>query len=451
MVLRDMSARSTEPTTQLQALGLTADETIAYLTVVKLGLCKADEVSRESALHRTQIYQIMPRLVTIGLIQQTLDRPRRYQPTSLQHAITVLKERALIRYKEIARDTDDLIGSLEKLQARVQGTSGQQVRVITGMQNIQREIRKDLASAETEILLIMRGQYLARWRPYIRIALREMKTKHLKARAILEVKKENVSYAKWLSSVFEIRHYEPLHVHLYLVDNRSVAIGLNSQAQTAPEHVSELVTSYPSYVKMIHEFFDVTWKQAVPLNARLEMLRGHSTQSSTQTRILWGRETIHKEVADWHLRATKEISEITTGNGPIRLLRRFEKYMHEAVERNIKWRIICSLTAENLAAVKKLGETAEIRHLDRPIALGIAVLDDSEGIILHIDPDSSDLTSSPTDIALHTTNRPTAATLLRMFDSYWKRSEPIEKAIRRLSIKEAGQKGLKQTTASTRT
>ena len=107
--------------------------------------------------------------------------------------------------------------------------------------------------------------------------------------------------------------------------------------------------------------------------------------------------------------------------------------MLEAHQRNVRWRLMCHVCPENLEAIQKLAEIADIRHTDRPFGLGIAVLDDSESIIHYIDPDSPDLTSSPTDIALHVTDRSVTLSLLQMLDSIWKRSEPVERVTRKLT------------------
>ena len=418
---------------RLQMLGLTANESRAYLAVAKLGLCKVAQVGRETGLHRTEIYHIMPRLIAIGLMEQTLDRPKRYQTSSIRNAITALKESAVKRYADLAQNTDDLIAQLEKLRSRLARQDEEQIRVTVGIQNIQRNFTQMLASAEHEVLLMMRPAYPLRWRSYVRHMLKEISSKNLKARAILEVNKDNTSFAKWLASVCEVRHHEPLHVPLYMVDSRSASIGLTPYTQTDPEHISQLFTNYPAYVKLIRDFFDAIWKQAVPLDARLEMLRGRGLEAASTIRVLWGRTAVYTTFVDWHLKATKRMTGISTTNGPIRMLRRFEKPMSEAHERNVRWRLICRLCPENFAAVQKLRRIADVRHMDRPFGLGIAVLDDSEAIIHYIDPDSAELADSPADIALHITDRSVAHNLLRMLDSMWKHAQPIETAMRKLA------------------
>jgi len=91
-----------------------------------------------------------------------------------------------------------------------------------------------------------------------------------------------------------------------------------------------------------------------------------------------------------------------------------------------------------LAAVRELRRIADIRYVDHPFGLGVAVLDDSEVIIHYIDSVSADLANSPTDIALHITDYSIALDIPRMLDSMWKHAQPIETAMRKLTSAQKG-------------
>lgn len=274
-----MQNRSSNLISRLQTLGLSADEAGAYVTVLSLGLCKVEQISRETGLHRAQVYQMMPRLISIGLIEETVDRPKRYRATALRRAITELREQILSKYRELEQDGHRLIPDLEQIQAKVETVAGRQVRVITGLENMLRDFQLELDAAEEEVLLLLRCRNSTRIHTFMKKNLPMLKSKNLRARAILEVDNDNVGYAKWLSSVLEVRHHHPIHVHMHVVDDRTAALGLTRWTEGPPEQQSEIVTSYPACVKMIREFFEVTWKDAKPLNARLQAIQVHTKDS----------------------------------------------------------------------------------------------------------------------------------------------------------------------------
>ena len=409
---------------RLQILGLTPNEAKAYVTVVRLGTCRVIDIAREARLQRPEVHHIMPRLLSLGLVEETLDRPVRYR-ASVQSGISALSSIALIKYKGIADMINGLVAQLEAVRKKNEERSEGQVRVIVGPDNIRRNFREALESAKSDVWMIG-TKYSPSRRSDTAFALETISKNHLKARNILDVDKDNIHIAKRLASALEVRHYHPLLVQVYGVDNRYVAVGLETATTGHPERVSELVTTYPDYVKMLREFFDATWKQATPLNVRIAMLQGR-VYGEGQTHIVWGREAIFNETADWHLRAKKAITEIATKNGPNRLWAKFEKEILEARARKLKWKIICHVTPENEASVRKLSEIADVRLIDRPFGVGIVLLDDSEAMIHYIDPDSTDLSDSPNDLALVTTDGSIARNFFHMVDYIWKHAKPLRR------------------------
>ena len=124
-----MSA-SSALTGKLQALGLTDNECKAYLTLLRTGPCTAVELSRESHLQRTPIYPLMVGLVSKGLVEQTIDRPKRYRPADVKHSIPELASRLRDQFTEIAKESEQLAGRLESLVPGTRKIRREEVRII---------------------------------------------------------------------------------------------------------------------------------------------------------------------------------------------------------------------------------------------------------------------------------------------------------------------------------
>jgi sugar-specific transcriptional regulator TrmB len=410
---------------RLQTLGLTANEARAYVAVMRLGNCRVIEIAREARLQRPEVYYIMSRLFSLGLVEETLDRPARYRAASVRTGISTLSNIVLMKYKGIADGVEELTAQLEAIRKKTEERDRGQVRIVAGADNIRRDFREALDLAQTE-LWTMTGRSSSLHRSDIKYALGTISKKHLKARSILDIGESNIGLGRRLASTIEVKHYSPITIHVYGIDNKHVAVGLETTTAGDGARASELVTTYPEYVKLLREFFEVTWRQATPLNARVAKLRGHA-YGSGQTRIVWGRESIFKETSNWHLRAKERLTEITTQNGPVRLCAKFEKELQEARARKIEWRILCHMTAENEEAINKLGEMANVRLVDRPFGVGFVLLDDAEAMIHYIEPDSADLSDSPNDLALVTTDVSIAQNFLHMVDSIWKTAKPLKR------------------------
>jgi hypothetical protein len=320
---------------------------------------------------------------------------------------------------------EELTAQLEAIRKKTEERDRGQVCIVAGADNIRRDFREALDSAQSEVWTMNRkGSSLHR--ADIKYVLDTIPKKHLKARGILDIDEANINIARRLASAIEVRHFSPVVIHVYGVDNKYVAVGLEQPMTGDEAKASELVTTYPDYVKLLREFYDTTWKQATPLNARIASLRGRAYREE-QTRIIWGREAIQKETSDWHLRAKKRITEITTQNGPARLCARFEKELLEARVRKLEWRVLCHSTAENEASIRKLAEMANVRLVGRPFGVGFVLLDDAEVMIHYIDPDSADLSDSSSDLAIVTTDHSVAQNFFHMVDSIWKSAKPLKR------------------------
>jgi hypothetical protein len=122
-----------------------------------------------------------------------------------------------------------------------------------GADNIRRDFREALSSAQSEVWTMNRKGSVLR-KGDLKYALETIPKKHLKARSVLEVDESTMNVARRLSTAIEVRHYSPVVIHVYGVDNKYVAVGLETPSAGDEEKASELVTTYPDYVKLLREF-----------------------------------------------------------------------------------------------------------------------------------------------------------------------------------------------------
>ena len=347
---------------KLQRLGLTENEAKAYVAVIRLGSCKVAEIQRITGLHRPEIYRIMPRLVSLKLVEETLDRPKRYRSLDLQGTVTSLVQETTGRAQSILQESGALIADLKKLQTEERRGVEPQMRIVTGADNIRRNFREMLASAKAEIFLMSpKAAMSSASRSDLAYFFRMMKSKNLKVKSILEVDETNYNQAKRIGSASDVRHYSPIMVYMWIVDGQNVAIGLNPTSRDSLNETSALMISYPAYVRTLREFYEATWRQATPLSARIATL---NQPQGSQTHVIWGREEMYKVTDDWPARAKKRILEIATRHGPNRILQRYGKTYADAHRRGVRVRILCSMNKDNKTAVRKLSELCEVRHVD---------------------------------------------------------------------------------------
>src|SRR5213594_1820137 len=81
-----------EATKQLQAVGLTKHEAVAFLNLARLGAATAREVARVSGVNRVQAYRALDSLEARGLVEVTLDRPKRFASRAVDEVFDLLAE-----------------------------------------------------------------------------------------------------------------------------------------------------------------------------------------------------------------------------------------------------------------------------------------------------------------------------------------------------------------------
>jgi len=135
---------------KLQALGLTENECKAYLALLKLGTCTAVQISRESHLQRTEIYPLMAGLVSKGLVEETVDRPKRYRPVNVKHALPRFAVKIRSRVDAIAKESEQLAAELEGLSTRTKQTAQEEIRIIYGPQSARAHLLESIKSTQSE-------------------------------------------------------------------------------------------------------------------------------------------------------------------------------------------------------------------------------------------------------------------------------------------------------------
>jgi sugar-specific transcriptional regulator TrmB len=425
-----LPARANGFVSPLQSLGLTASEAKAYLAIIKLGLCTAVEIGREAQLQRSEIYRLVLRLISFGLVEETLDKPKRYRPTDIQKAILNLSEKVTSKLENIAEESKPLAEKLEAMRPLTEARSTEpHLRIIRGRVNIRRNLLDTLKSAKHEVWAIAMNPAAFAPSPDTSRIMATLASKRLKARAVLPRDEHYIRDAKQLASQVEIRHHSLLGVNLFGVDDHQVGIDLVTPNQHGPDDLIELVATYPTYVRAMKQFFEVVWNQSIPLHTEIAAIKS-GRKLRPRARVIWSREEIAKVMAGFHVRAKHGISEITTLNGPIRIVRRWETGIFTPRGKEIRWRMLCHVTARNISEVKKLTTVAEVRHVNRPFGIGIIIVDSSDALIHYVEPDAPDPTTGAADVAMHTTDLAVVKNLLGMFDSIWQNEIPVERKLR---------------------
>jgi len=416
---------------KLQALGLTQNECKAYLALLKLGTCTALQLSRESHLQRTEIYPLISELVSKGLVEETIDRPKRYKPVNVRQALPRLAKEIRDRLDKITKESEQLAAKLEGFSTKANQTrdSPEEIRIIYGPHRARAHLLESVRSAKTEFWG-MAGRHRP---PHVsdRVLAENFQlitSKGLKAKFILEVDRENHRRVAKMAAVAEVSHYQPIPVYMYGVDDKMVAVSLAQEPIIHPSQIAQLVSTYRPTVTIMRQFFDILWQESIPFALHEAALSGGGAlgSGSLMTR---GRQQgyIRTEAL---IKSAKESIRIYAPNRfePIRLLNGLGDTFLNGHRRGVKNRMIVALSEHNLEAVKKLARFMELRHTNDTLGFSIDIVDDINAAISYVHRDIKEL-ESHLDYSIHVTNRQGIRHISNLFEAVWQESVPIEQVM----------------------
>jgi sugar-specific transcriptional regulator TrmB len=417
---------------KLKTLGLTENECKAYFTLLKLGAGTVIQISREAHLQRTEIYSLMSGLVSKGLVEETIDRPRRYKPVNVRQALPRLVMRIRERLDKTAKESEELAVKLERFSVNpIQtGESPEEIHVVYGAHAARAHILETVRSAKNEFWG-MAGHHRP---PHISDRslaeiLKVIGSKKLKAKFIIEVDRENRRRVARMTPVAEVSHYQPIPAYMYGADDRTFAVSLAEEPIARPSQVVQLVSTYRPTVRIMRQFFEILWHESVPFALHEASLSGGQALGlgSLMTR---GRMQGYARAQALMRSAKKSVMLYAPCRfEPIRLLKGVGDILLDAHSRGVKGRMIVALSEENQEAVKKFAGFMEVRNTTKgTLGFSFDIVDEVNAEICYVHQDIKDL-DSRLDFAIQVTSREGIRHISNLFDVLWEESVPIEQAM----------------------
>ncbi|AFK21879.1 HTH-type sugar sensing transcriptional regulator TrmBL1 [Pyrococcus sp. ST04] len=145
---------------KLQRFGLTKYESLAYITLLKLGPSKATDVTKESGIPHTRIYDVLSSLSKKGFVDIMHGTPRLYAPVNPELVLERLK-------KELMNDIESLKNAFEELYKETHGEELPEIWTIHGFENTVERAEYIIKSAKHEILINTPYEFLRQLRDAI--------------------------------------------------------------------------------------------------------------------------------------------------------------------------------------------------------------------------------------------------------------------------------------------
>lgn len=241
---------------KLQQLGLTKNESITYLALLKLGTSKTGEILKESKLNSGKIYEILGALKEKGFVSESnINNIRHFQATSPNYIKGFFEKKK----QTIEKDEEDFKKMLPQLEA-LRNTALTQPRttIYTGIHGLRAAIEEATQQLKKQDEVLGLGiqsnkqeKYSLFWQQWNRTNL----NKKLTARYLYNDKGEHYKLIKELPNISckVLSEPTPLTIDVF---GKNVVLLLNYQAEQfiliIDEHTAKTFTT----------LFNQLWKQA---------------------------------------------------------------------------------------------------------------------------------------------------------------------------------------------
>ncbi|WP_456367491.1 HTH-type sugar sensing transcriptional regulator TrmBL1 [Thermococcus sp.] len=131
---------------KLQRLGLTKYESLAYVTLLKLGPSKATDITKESGIPHTRVYDVLSSLHRKGFVDIMHGSPRLYKPVNPEVVLERIKE-------DFIADIEALKKAFLNLYREVHGEELPEIWTIQGFDNTVERAEYLIRTAKYEVLI----------------------------------------------------------------------------------------------------------------------------------------------------------------------------------------------------------------------------------------------------------------------------------------------------------
>ncbi len=258
----------------LRRIGLSQYEASIFVNLARAGEVTAGELAQASGVNRVQTYRALESLEARGLVEVTLQRPRRFAVRAIQEAFEMIADEKRAELELVETTRRQVLDAWARFTKGTGGPASTRLQVIKGRGQIYRAIRKCVAGADHEVLAFTTTKGLQRsYRAGINEALVAAMQHGVKARLIMDIEEANRALAADVARYVPLRHSERQRGRFILVDRASIlAFLIQDETTIRGEAETAIWTNSADFVKAHHEFFERAWSSGAPASRRLRDL-----------------------------------------------------------------------------------------------------------------------------------------------------------------------------------
>lgn len=250
----------------LQDFGLTHKEAEVYLALSKMGSATANDLVRTTKLSRLQAYRAIKGLLDSGLVEISLERPRKYRPLKIEQALSLLGQEAERKILDLEKKMPLLLEKWQAISELQVEKKNYTFRIIQGNKNVSKFRIMLYETAKKEISATMKPNDLMK---YVTEGsddvFEKMSSNNISVRGLSVVNKLNIDASKRFLEFSKLHHTAEANLLPFtIIDGQEILICLCSDGNGVSE--SAIWTNHPELVGIFKQTFDMIWSRSIDGN-----------------------------------------------------------------------------------------------------------------------------------------------------------------------------------------
>lgn len=266
--------RLSEATEALRRIGLSRYEAVVFISLTRAGGATASDIARLSGVNRVQTYRALESLEGRGLVEVTLDRPKRYAARAMNEVFDMMEEEKRSELENLDAIRKNIMEAWPKLSRERQESGSVRLQVIKGRPQIYKALRRLVGTAKSEVLAFTTTKGIQRaYRAGVNEVLLAAMRRGVKPKMLADIDSSNAALFERVARYVPLRHLERQRGRFIIVDRESMFAFLVQDERTIRgDGETTLWTNGPDFVKAHVEFFEQAWRAGTPAPARLAVL-----------------------------------------------------------------------------------------------------------------------------------------------------------------------------------
>ena len=254
---------------KLENFGFTVNQAKVYLSIVQSGATRVGRISKNTQLHRQDIYKLLPKLEKMGLITKTIDKPFMIEAIPVEKALDSLvsreRKKAYERISHLENNLKDVVNELQE-QPRIKEET--RFSLLTTDEAIKNRGRLTFKKIKKECLLVANIKDInSPSMHYFRDFLQTIANKKAKTRLIVVTCDDNDTVNQTLEKLapingqFAVKSINKTICKNYqIIDNKEVWIVTQQKTETGNPCI--LCTNDQNIIDVYKENFRKAWSHA---------------------------------------------------------------------------------------------------------------------------------------------------------------------------------------------